>query len=281
MKAAHVLLAAAMCLCSSVLPAAEAEQGTSMSASNEELSAEREESMDWEQQDAIRPLSAETDDSLPRVLLLGDSISLGYTPYVTDLLQGKAFVARPACNCGPSEFYLRERGNIAEWLGEERWDVIHVNFGIWDHHFINDREDIFHFPESELEQLKGLDPDERVRIINSRGFHVRTTPEEYESNLRTILADLQEHAGHVIFALSTPVPVFEIYHKTDHIAEYNDIARRVCAEMKIPVNDLYAVALPLRDDQTDGCHFSGRGYGILADAVAKRILEVLKRDRGR
>ncbi len=61
------------------------------------------------------------------------------------------------------------------------------------------------------------------------------------------------------------------------VAEYNDIARKVCAEMKIPVNDLYAVALPLRDDQADGCHFSAEGYGILADAVAKRILAVLGR----
>ena len=124
------------------------------------MKATREKGMDWEQRDTIRSLAAETDDSLPRVLILGDSISLGYTPYVADLLKGKAFVSRPACNCGPSEFYLRERGSIAEWLGEKRWDVIHVNFGIWDHHFINDREDIFFLSESALEMFKRHEPDE-------------------------------------------------------------------------------------------------------------------------
>ena len=134
--------------------------------------------MDWEKKETIHKFAAEKDEALPRVLLLGDSISLGYTPYVIDRLKGKAFVTRPECNCGPSEFYLKERGNIAGWLGENRWDVIHVNFGIWDHHFINDQEDIFLLSDSNNELLKGLDQDACVRLITGLGYHVRTAPEE-------------------------------------------------------------------------------------------------------
>ena len=39
---------------------------------------------------------------LPRVLLIGDSISMGYTVPVRELLKGKANVHHPPTNCGPT-----------------------------------------------------------------------------------------------------------------------------------------------------------------------------------
>ncbi|MEC8895625.1 MAG: hypothetical protein VX675_04820, partial [Planctomycetota bacterium] len=41
-------------------------------------------------------------EGLPRVLLIGDSISIGYTVGVRELLSGKANVHRPLTNCGPT-----------------------------------------------------------------------------------------------------------------------------------------------------------------------------------
>ncbi len=231
--------------------------------------------MDWERKDTIGTFAKCDSSSLPRVLLLGDSISLGYTPFVQKNLEGKAFVTRPQCNCGPSEFYLRERGNIGEWLGSTQWDVIHVNFGIWDHHFVNDREEIFRY-EQNKEMLKGHGPDSCVAMINGMGYHLRTSPDEYGRNLRRILADLQEHAVKVVFALSTPVPLYDVYFKTDCIAEYNGIAQCICDEMNIKVNDLYSPGVALRGDQKDGCHFSDDGYRILAEAVVNMVLEALQ-----
>ena len=58
--------------------------------------------MDWEKKDTIKQMASEGDGTLPRVLLLGDSISLGYTPIVVEKMKDRAFVTRPACNCGPS-----------------------------------------------------------------------------------------------------------------------------------------------------------------------------------
>ena len=231
--------------------------------------------MDWEKKDTIRQMANDDDGSLPRVLILGDSISLGYTPLVVEKMKRKAFVTRPACNCGPSEFYLRERGNIGKWLGEKPWDVIHVNFGIWDHHFINEKEEIF-FYDQHAAELDGLDRPARTKLIESKGFHTRTSPEEYAENTRNILLDLKEHTRKVVFALSTPLPSYEErYFGMDCIAEYNDIACAVCKEIDVPVNDLYSVAKPLREDQKDGCHFSNYGYNILADAVVKMIAPYL------
>ena len=64
------------------------------------------------------------DPALPRVLLIGDSISIGYTVPVRAALAGKANVHRPRTNCGPTS---RGVENIDAWLGDEQWDVIHFN----------------------------------------------------------------------------------------------------------------------------------------------------------
>ena len=69
------------------------------------------------------------DPKLPRVLLIGDSVSRGYTQAVRAALKGKANVHRAPENCGPTANGLRK---IAVWLGDGKWDVIHFNFGIHD-----------------------------------------------------------------------------------------------------------------------------------------------------
>jgi len=75
--------------------------------------------------------------SLPNVLILGDSVSIGYTPEVRSLLSGKANVYRPlsadgmgAENCGDTTFGL---ANLDSWLAmAPHWSVIHFNFGLHD-----------------------------------------------------------------------------------------------------------------------------------------------------
>ena len=69
------------------------------------------------------------DPKLPRVLLIGDSVSRGYTQPTRKVLEGKANVHRAPANCGPTASGLK---NLDAWLGEGKWDVIHFNFGIHD-----------------------------------------------------------------------------------------------------------------------------------------------------
>ena len=66
---------------------------------------------------------------LPRVLLIGDSVSRGYTQAVRKALAGRANVHRAPENCGPTATGLKK---IEVWLGNGSWDVIHFNFGIHD-----------------------------------------------------------------------------------------------------------------------------------------------------
>jgi hypothetical protein len=69
------------------------------------------------------------DKSLPNVLILGDSISIGYTRQVREGLKGKANVIRPNANCGDTRHGLAQ---IETWLGDGKWQVIHFNWGLHD-----------------------------------------------------------------------------------------------------------------------------------------------------
>ena len=74
---------------------------------------------------------------IPKVLILGDSISIGYTPLVQKALEGEAHVFRPmrsekgAENCEGTTYGVTE---LERWLQIDGggWDVIHFNFGLHD-----------------------------------------------------------------------------------------------------------------------------------------------------
>jgi acyl-CoA thioesterase-1 len=68
------------------------------------------------------------DPKLSRVLIIGDSISIGYTVPTRELLAGVANVHRIPENGGPTINGIKK---IDAWLGDSKWDVIHFN---WGHH---------------------------------------------------------------------------------------------------------------------------------------------------
>ncbi len=118
---------------------------------------------------------------LPRVLLIGDSISMGYTLPVRERLQGKANVHRPAENCSESAKGVKR---LDAWLGDGKWDVIHFNFGLHD--------------------LKYLDAAGKY-VTPDKGKQVASVA-DYEKNLRAIVARLKQTGANLIFATTTPVP---------------------------------------------------------------------------
>lgn len=71
----------------------------------------------------------EDDPALPRILLIGDSVSRAYTQTVRKQLAGKANVHRAPANCGPTKTGVSK---LDVWLGDGKWDFIHFNFGIHD-----------------------------------------------------------------------------------------------------------------------------------------------------
>jgi len=74
---------------------------------------------------------------LPRVLIIGDSISVGYTLPVRKLLASEANVQRIPMNGGTSGNGVFQ---MEAWLGKQKWDVIHFNFGLHDLKRMSDGE---------------------------------------------------------------------------------------------------------------------------------------------
>jgi hypothetical protein len=108
--------------------------------------------------------------SLPRLLLIGDSISIGYTLQVREALKGKVNVHRPLTNCGPTS---RGLDGIDQWLGDKKWDVIHFNWGLHD--------------------LKFLGPKgENLQDPTDSNNHQQVPPAQYEANLRKLVERLQQ-----------------------------------------------------------------------------------------
>ena len=65
----------------------------------------------------------------PRVLIVGDSISIGYFPFVESYFSGKATVVH---NKGNAQHTGNGLSKIHEWVGDQKWDVIQINWGLWD-----------------------------------------------------------------------------------------------------------------------------------------------------
>ena len=216
---------------------------------------------------------------LPKVLSLGDSISMGYTPFVKKRLSGIADVSRPRCNCGATQFYFRKRNGMEDWLGTNRWDVIVVNAGIWDICYMKGdvlKTDHFWRPDAELAKLPPL---RRGTEIRKRGFRVRTPILEYAANLRKILSRLKATGANVIFALTTPCPSYQYDDRCGLFRAYNEVACGVCGELDVDTLDLYSVGERNYDNQPDGAHYNDAGNDDMATAVSGAVVSALAERR--
>lgn len=190
---------------------------------------------------------------LPKVLLLGDSIRLGYAPLVAKKLEGVAEVISPKDNGGDTATTLKM---LDEWLKDVKPTVVHFNCGLHDLKF--DKKTQKH----------------------------QVPPDDYEKNLRAIVERLRKATPNVIFANTTPIiddrhagrkADFDRFDKD--VKGYNERAAKVLAELGVVVDDLDRI---VRDGGPgellgkDGTHYTPAGYDRLADAVTDSIKRRLK-----
>ncbi len=204
------------------------------------------------------------DPALPNVLILGDSISIGYTRDVRSLMAGKANVFRPMNpsgkqpeNCGDTPMGIK---GLDKWLGDTRWDVIHFNWGLWDLCYRN--------PKSKTQGNR-----------DKKNGTLSTTPEQYEKNLETLVTRMKATGAKLIWASTTLVPDGEAGRFVGDDIKYNEIASRVMKRHGIPTNDLHALTMSFEGKFFTGpgnVHFTDEGSQRLARQVADKILDLLE-----
>ncbi len=180
---------------------------------------------------------------LPRVLLVGDSICLGYFGKVQALLQGKASMAYLATSKAiPDPAYLEE---VKTLLDEYKFDVIHFNNGLHGMDY-TEREYERHFPNL-IKLFRKMQPQAKLIWANS------TTWRESAPNLD------------------------QFHPNNDRVIARNRIADQIVSKDGIPIDDLYRLVADHPEwKANDGVHFNDQGYSALADQVAEYVLKALK-----
>lgn len=200
-----------------------------------------------------------TDDpSLPRVLLIGDSISIGYTAATRKLLTGKANLHRIRENAGNTARGLKR---IDQWLDSKngQWDIIHFNFGLWDLCYRN--------PKSKNQGNRDK--------VNGK---LTATIEEYSDNLEAIVLKLKRTNATLIFATTTPVPAGEVGRIEGDAVKYNQAALKIMQKHGVIINDLHSAIAPQMQQLAKGrgdVHFKAKGYQLLAQKTSESITEQL------
>ena len=207
----------------------------------------------------------QVDDSLPNVLILGDSISIGYTIPVRKLLEGKANVFRTMAANGKrpqnSQGTTNSVKRIDAWLAGREWDVIHFNMGL---------HDLKHWdPIAGKNSSKASDP-------------YQADVEQYAKNLEEIVGKLKKTGAKLIFATTTPVTegTTNPLREPDAPVKYNEAALKIMEEHDIEVNDLFALVEPeLEKTQLPkNVHFRAEGNELMAKQVAEVIDAALRAD---
>ena len=191
-------------------------------------------------------------EKIKNVLIIGDSISIGYTPFVQKALAPGIYVEHNPGNGGST---VRGIENVGNWIGNKEWDVILFNFGL---------HDMVH-----KDSLNNYDVNGKVAV----------TLEDYRKNLEIIVGKLRETTATIIFINTTEVPEKASGRMVEDPAKYNAVALNVMKGHGIEVIDLYDASLTIHPQNSvpGNVHYSDTGYALLADLIIKEINNVLKK----
>lgn len=177
-------------------------------------------------------------DELPRVLLVGDSITRGYFGDVEKHLDGKAYCARLTTSKCVSDPTFND--DLELMLKQYKFSVIHFNNGLhgWGY--------------SEDQYRDGL-----AKAVGAVKEHAG--------------------GAKLIWASSTPMrekaDLQQFTEQTKRVKARNAIAAEIMEEAGIPTDDLFSLVEEHPEwHSTDGVHFNGQGTAAQAKQVAESIL---------
>lgn len=190
---------------------------------------------------------------MKRVLLLGDSIRMGYDDFLRDLLKDQCEVIYDSEDNGRFAAYtLWQANQLLKQYGN--FDLVHWNNGYWDMNV-------------EAPMTEAIHP-----------------VEEYVHFLRRIIGLLRQNGAKIIFATTTPIlqggssqdntgTGVQINYSNEWVETYNAAAKKLMAEEHIPVNDFYALCMEDKNRYKceDMLHLTEEGYRRCAAQAASMI----------
>ena len=185
-------------------------------------------------------ISHANETNLPRVLLIGDSITRDYYPEVEKHLAGKAYVARIATSRFISDPVLLQE--IALVLDNTKFDIIHFNNGMhgWQH---SEKEYGDAFPEF-LATIKAHAPNAKLIWANTTTLKVSPSGDQTQAS-------------------------------DERIAQRNAIALEYIKPGGIAVDDLNSLVRDHPKYHSDNIHFNKQGIALQATQVAAHIKKLL------
>ena len=190
-----------------------------------------------------------------KIILLGDSIRMGYDKYVKDALADVADVYYPSENCKFAQYTLRF---LHEWKNDGGFpadaDLVHWNAGLWD-----------------VIELFGDEP------ISTIDYYASVIP-RIHARVRMLFPKAK-----IVFATSTPVDEKRysgniFCRHNANIKAYNAAALRALAGKDTLVNDLYALMENAPDEaHSDPVHFN---TPLGAQMLGGRVVSVIVNELG-
>ena len=190
-------------------------------------------------------------DKVKNVLIIGDSISIGYTPIVEKAMAPGVAIFHNPGNGGST---VRGLDSITTWTDKREWDVILFNFGLHD--------------------MVYKDKDNKYDVEHGQ---VSVPLADYRKNLEAIVSKLRQTTATIIFVNTTLVPENAAGRKVGDPEIYNAVALEVMRQNGIEVVDLYAASLTIHPQNSppNNVHYTPEGYELLAGWIIKAIKKAL------
>lgn len=192
--------------------------------------------------------------TMKRAVLIGDSITQAYEPFVREKLGGTWEVLGHGWTYPPGHVSHAVLARLDELVFDRHPDVVHLNTGLHD-------------------------------VMRSVATHRQNNPfEKYVIEVRQILERLKrESRARIIWATTTPVvdhrqlaktPELEFVRFDSDIRELNAATKQIAASLGVEIDDLYDVVERGGRDRLlndDGAHFTEEGNRVLARAVSRSL----------
>ena len=193
-----------------------------------------------------------------KILIIGDSISLGYTPFVKENLSEWAMVEH---NPGNAQHTGTGLERIDAWIGDTQWDIIQFNWGLWDLCYRHPNAKAY----GNRDKINGV---------------VTFSVEEYASNLEGLVKKIKEKSNaKLIFVTTSYVPKEEVGRHAIDAKKYNEAAKAVMKKYGIMVNDIYKASKNIHKKHGIGSHdvhYTEQGYEKLGELISRFLLNQMK-----